>query len=123
MSFVAQGERPEWGCDDFWTNGTPNLEDCVAVFGTLFKLGTSSPGWFDAMFAQASTTVGSEVSFSGGFNLNDIIPSNKAYWGYKGSLVRARPHPARSCVQALAATVMHRAYPLGVGRVHLTKSA
>ena len=97
MSLVAEGERPEWGCDDVWQGGEANLEDCVAVFGRLVKLGASSPPWFDAMFSQASNTVGSEVSYSGGFDLNDIIPSNKAYWGYKGSLVRTPRAAPRAC--------------------------
>lgn len=92
VTFVAEGEAPEWGCDAVWQGGDPVLDKCVAVFGVLYRLGRTSPGWFDKMFTEAPNVVETDKGkpySEGNFDLNKIIPQDKTYWGYRGSLVRA----------------------------------
>lgn len=55
VSAVAEGEAPEWGCDEVWQGGDANLEQCIAVFGIIFKIGDSSPDYFDKIFDTAPT--------------------------------------------------------------------
>lgn len=91
VTFVAEGEAPEWGCDELWNGGDPNLEKCTAVFGVLYRLGRTSPGWFDRMFQEGPSVVETEKGkpySPGSFNLAEIIPQDNTYWGYRGSLVR-----------------------------------
>jgi hypothetical protein len=41
VSFIAEGEKPEWGCNAAWDGTDPIPESvyqrCAAVFATVFK--------------------------------------------------------------------------------------
>lgn len=92
VSIIAEGEAPEWGCDTFWQN-LPDLptEDvlskCVAVFATMYKIGGSTPKWFDYLFDTASNDYGDEGELEvTEFDLNALIPGDLTYYTYDGSL-------------------------------------
>lgn len=56
VAAIAAGERPEWGCDDFWEGGAMDLsklkgDTCVTVFAVPFTLCASAeaPEWLNSL--------------------------------------------------------------------------
>jgi Eukaryotic-type carbonic anhydrase len=89
VTLVAKGERPEWGCDDVWAGGDPVLENCTAVFGTLYKLGDTTPEYLKAIIDQTPVSAEKQRGYPGGsFNLAELLPASSAHYTYVGSLVR-----------------------------------
>ena len=93
VTFVAPNQAPEWGCDGIWDpNGTPNLENCIAVFGVTYDLGPSSPSYISntisAYNAGALRRFGDTTPYPGTLNLDAILPAARSHYTYPGSLVR-----------------------------------
>lgn len=63
VSYVAEGEAPDWGCDVVWKAEDPtdeesarHLENCVAVFGTIYRLVDSEDVATDEFFFKMEET-------------------------------------------------------------------
>lgn len=96
MTFVGPNQATEWGCDSMWEmNGTPNLENCVAVFGMMYDIGPSTPHWLQTTVNTAAAGrlrfVDDTAPFPGTLDLNAVLPQTKSHFTYPGSLVRC-PH-------------------------------
>ena len=107
VTFVAPNQAPEWGCDSTWEpNGTPNLENCIAVFGVTYDLGPSSPAYvtdtLSAFNAGALRRFGDKIPYPGILNLDAILPAARSHYTYPGSLVcPPLQRPTRSLRRAL----------------------
>lgn len=92
VTLVGPGEAPEWGCDDVWQGGDAALENCTAVFGILYRLGDSTdlPGYLESAIKETPIVAGEEKPLSAGkLNVDNILPDDRSYYTYVGSLVRA----------------------------------
>lgn len=93
MTLVGPGQAPpEWGCDAIWEGGDPVLEKCTAVFGVMYRLGTptTEPGYLETAIKEAPLTAGGKKPLSAGqLNLDNVLPSDRSYYTYIGSLVRS----------------------------------
>jgi hypothetical protein len=92
VSFVAKGSAPpEWGCDAVWDGGEPVLNKCVAVFGIMYHISDeedSSPTYFKDILDHAPDVAGAETPAPfDEFDLYQLIPKDKSYYTYAGSLV------------------------------------
>lgn len=90
VTAVGPGEAPtDWGCDAVWEGGDPVLEKCIAVFGIVYVTtpDAKSPEYFDHLFSSFPSVAGSEAAFPAPtFDLNSLLPEDKSYYGYVGSL-------------------------------------
>jgi hypothetical protein len=93
VSLIAEGEAKEWGCDDVWAGGKPNFANCTAVFGITYKMGKESAPGVHEMFKEAPSVVGKNFSTKFSMkelDMNTLLPDEKSYFGYYGSLVCPR---------------------------------
>ena len=58
------------------------------VFATTYKIGPSSPEWFDSAYDNADREFESEVAWRKRFDLSNLAPADYAHYEYVGSLVR-----------------------------------
>lgn len=63
VSYVAEGDAPDWGCDVAWSDeeatdeeATRQLENCVAVFGIMFRLSDEEHVKTDEFFFEVEGT-------------------------------------------------------------------
>lgn len=82
VSFVAEGEATEWGCDVVWVKSadertaeenTRHLENCVAVFGIIFRLVDDEDVPTDDFFVTLETTASPFMDVSG-----EVLPHTDA---------------------------------------------
>lgn len=91
MTLVGPGEAPDWGCDAVWEGGDAVLENCTAVFGVMYRLGQpdSQPAYLEAAIREAPLVAGGKAPLRAGqLDLNTVLPSDRSYYSYVGSLVR-----------------------------------
>lgn len=90
VTLAGPGQAPpEWGCDAIWEGGDPVLENCTAVFGVMYRLGTPStePGYLEAAVKEAPDVAGAKKPLSAGqLNVDNIMPADRSYYTYIGSL-------------------------------------
>lgn len=90
VTLAGPGQTPpEWGCDAIWEGGDPVLEKCTAVFGVMYRIGTptSEPGYLEAAIQEAPVVAGGKKPLSAGqLNVENILPSDRSYYTYVGSL-------------------------------------
>jgi hypothetical protein len=101
VTLVAKGDATEWGCDEFWNGGDPVLENCTAVFGIMYKLGDSTPDYITKFWDFLPEKVEANATVSGmtDFDLNKMLPTDKSYYTYYGSLVS--PHGSSRALSLL----------------------
>lgn len=62
VSYVAEGDATDWGCDVVWGDdytdeeATRQLENCVAVFGIMFRLSDAPNVTTDDFFFEVDET-------------------------------------------------------------------
>lgn len=113
VTLAGPGEAPEWGCDDVWNGGDPVLENCTAVFGIMYRLGTptTEPGYLETAVKEAPLVAGAEKPLAAGqLNLQNLIPRDPSYYTYVGSLVRTRCCVRSTCPVSLVAADMRGHY-------------
>jgi Eukaryotic-type carbonic anhydrase len=93
VALVAKGDAPpEWGCDAAWApGGKPNLKQCAAVFGTLYKIGDTTAPPVATLLDYFPDVANRDrpLPFKS-LSLAKLVPSDKSYFTYYGSLVRQR---------------------------------
>ena len=69
---IAEGERPEWGCDAVWKSNPPDLslfdaDHCAAVTAVLVEVHPDavSPPWLDNLLDQFPEGCGDSVELPG----------------------------------------------------------
>nr|QBP05104.1 alpha carbonic anhydrase 1 [Ulva prolifera] len=90
VTLAGPGQAPPaWGCDAVWEGGDPVLENCTAVFGVMYRLGepTQEPNYLETAINEAPDVAGAKKPLSAGqLNVDNIIPEDKSYYTYVGSL-------------------------------------
>jgi hypothetical protein len=104
VTLAAKGDAPEWGCDGVWDGGDPVLDNCTAVFAIMYKLGDSTPDYLTKFWDTMSEEADSHVYVSGmdEFDSNTMLPVDKSYYTYYGSLVRSLEE-RRACLRCCVA--------------------
>lgn len=96
VTLAGPGQAPPaWGCDAVWEGGDPVLENCTAVFGVMYRLGepTQEPNYLETAINEAPDVAGAKKPLSAGqLNVDNIIPEEKSYYTYIGSLVSLLSH-------------------------------
>jgi Eukaryotic-type carbonic anhydrase len=96
VSAVGLHQAPtDWGCDSLWRGGAVVYDRCVSVFAVGYTLdeGAESPAFMRDLLDSAPHVAGEETPFpAADLDLSWILPVDKTYYTYAGSLVRCR-HP------------------------------
>jgi hypothetical protein len=91
VTAVGPGEAPpEWGCDAIWDGGDPVFEKCIAVFGVLYvyKPDAVTPEPIQKLFDSFPALAGEKAPYPDAtIDLNGLLPEDKSYNTYIGSLV------------------------------------
>ena len=110
VAAVGLHEAPaEWGCDAVWHGGDVEYEKCVAVYAVGYTIDESatSPFYLDDLLGAAPSVVGEKVPFPAPvLDMSRLLPADKSYFTYVGSLVRfcdplLQPFVSSTAVHAL----------------------
>jgi hypothetical protein len=80
----------DWGCDSLWLGGAVMYDRCVAVFAVGYTLdeAAESPTFMKHLLGSAPHVAGEETLFPApDLDLSEVLPSDKSYYTYIGSLV------------------------------------
>lgn len=92
VAAVGPKQAPaDWGCDSlFQQGGAVVYEKCVAVFAVSYTVdeAAASPSYLNELLGNAPSVAGGEKPFPASvLDMSRLLPEDKSYYTYVGSLV------------------------------------